>query len=271
MAVRKRQNQKRVLMDILIRNNASDVATTAADILARYARAHATIGVATGSTPLATYRELIRRHQAGELSFAGCRMFALDEYVGLDYSHPESYHAVIHRELTDQLDIDPTNVHVPDAAAEDLQQACRDYEAAIEDAGGIDIQLLGIGGNGHIGFNEPGSSFDSLTRLKTLHPATVRDNARFFDSPDEVPVHVLTQGLGTIRRAGHLLLLATGQAKADAIAAALEGPLSASVPASLVQLHRQATIVVDEAAASGLKNVEYYRFVDENRPEWQQR
>lgn len=253
-------------MEIIVCDSPNDVALKAADILQGYANDGATLGVATGSTPLATYQELIRRHKAGEVSFKGCKMFALDEYVGLPIEHEQSYYSVIHNELSDHVDIDPKDVHIPNGLAEDIAAGCADYEQAINDAGGIDVQLLGIGANGHVGFNEPTSSLSSLTRMKTLHPQTVADNARFFDSAEEVPVHVVTQGLGTIQRAGQLLLLATGEQKAFAISQLVEGPLSAACPASVLQIHPHATVIVDEAAASKLNNVDYYKFIQQNKP-----
>lgn len=256
-------------MEIIIVDTPADVANIAANYLGHYANEGANIGVATGSTPLATYRELIRRYEAHEVTFKDCSFFALDEYVGLPTAHEQSYYHVIHNEIADHIDIDPANVHLPNGLAEDIPAACEGYERMIADAGGIDIQLLGIGANGHIGFNEPSSSLSSLTRIKTLHPQTVADNSRFFDSPDDVPHHVLTQGLGTISRAGHLLLLATGSGKAPAVAAAVEGPVSASCPASILQMHPQATIVVDREAASQLKNKEYYEFTYANKAQWQ--
>ena len=182
-------------MEIIVCDSPHDVAVQAADILQGYANEGGVLGVATGSTPLLTYQELIRRHKAGEVSFAGCTMFALDEYVGLPIEHEQSYYRVIHDEFSDHVDIDPADVHIPNGLADDVPAACAEYEQAIVDAGGIDVQLLGIGTNGHVGFNEPASSLSSLTRMKTLHPQTVADNARFFNSVDEVPIHVVTQGL----------------------------------------------------------------------------
>lgn len=176
---------------------------------------------------------------------------------------------MIHNEFSDHVDIDPQRVHIPDGMASDIDAACKAYEQAIVDAGGVDIQLLGIGSNGHIGFNEPSSSLSSVTRLKTLHPQTVKDNSRFFDSPEQVPYQVVTQGLGTISRARHLLLLATGSGKAHAIAAAAEGPITATVPASIIQMHPKATVIVDRAAAAELKNSEYYEFTYAHKPDWQ--
>ncbi|WP_378145311.1 glucosamine-6-phosphate deaminase [Cnuibacter sp. UC19_7] len=226
------------------------------------------LGVATGSTPLPVYRALAERVRAG-LDLSRLRAFALDEYVGLPSSHPESYASVLQREVLRPLGLDPKAVHVPDGRTIGIETAGERYEAAIEAAGGIDLQLLGIGTDGHIGFNEPGSSFGSLTRVKTLTAQTRADNARFFASPSEVPLHCITQGLGTILRARRLVLLAFGAGKARAVADAVEGPLSASVPASAIQLHPRATVVVDEEAASLLVNADYYRYAYAHKPLWQ--
>ena len=227
-----------------------------------------TLGVATGSTPLPVYRALARERTAG-LDLSRVRAFALDEYVGLPRQHPESYHSVIDREVTEPLGLDPSRVHVPDGEAATIATAGERYEAALEAHGGVDLQLLGIGSDGHVGFNEPGSSLASLTRIKTLTARTRADNARFFETPDQVPTHCITQGIGTILRAGHLVLLAFGAGKADAIAAAVEGPVTASLPASCIQLHAHVTVVVDEAAASGFERADYYRWVYEHKPTWQ--
>ena len=258
-------------MEIVILPTAAEVGKVAASVIAEVVarKPEAVLGLATGSSPLAIYEELARQADAGELDFARVRGFALDEYVGLDYGHPESYHAVIDRTVTRPLGLDPALVSVPDGFAADIAAACAEYEAAIDAAGGIDVQILGIGGNGHIGFNEPTSSLASRTRIKTLTPKTRADNARFFDSPDAVPTHCVTQGLGTILRARRLVLVAQGESKAEAIAAAVEGPLSASCPASVLQLHEHATVVIDEAAASRLHNGDYYRYTWANKPEWQ--
>ncbi|WP_028658787.1 glucosamine-6-phosphate deaminase [Nocardioides insulae] len=229
----------------------------------------AVLGLATGSSPLPLYRELIRRHRDGTgPSYARVRTFNLDEYVGLPPDHPQSYLATIRRELTDPIGLPRAQVHGPDVTPEGLPEAGERYERAIASAGGIDLQILGIGGDGHLAFNEPGSSLASLTRITTLTQRTRSDNARFFDSPDDVPRHVLTQGLGTIRRAAHLLLVATGRDKAVAVAAALEGPVSASCPASVVQLHRHVTVLLDEAAAAQLGRLDYYREVYAAKPDW---
>lgn len=225
------------------------------------------LGFATGSTPLPVYEALVPRLAGVDVSRV--RGFALDEYVGIDPRHPESYRSVIRREVVDPLGLDPARVHVPDGSVEGIEYAGDAYEAAIRDAGGVDLQLLGIGRTGHLGFNEPGSSFASLTRVKTLTERTRADNARFFDAIDEVPAHCITQGLGTILRARHLVLLAWGERKAEAVAGALEGPLAAVLPASAIQLHAHVTVVVDEAAASRLRFAEYYRCTWENKPAWQ--
>ncbi|WCD92776.1 glucosamine-6-phosphate deaminase [Microbacterium sp. nov. GSS16] len=225
------------------------------------------LGLATGSTPLPVYEALRDRLAGHDVSHV--RGFALDEYVGLDVAHPESYRSVITREVIEPLGLDPELIRVPNGDLETIRHAGDDYERDIIEAGGVDLQLLGIGTDGHIGFNEPGSSFASTTRLKTLTEQTREDNARFFDSIDEVPRHCITQGLGTILRARHLVLLAFGEAKADAVAAALEGPVSAMMPASAVQLHAHVTVVLDEAAASKLALADYYRYSYDNKPAWQ--
>jgi glucosamine-6-phosphate deaminase len=254
-------------MEVVIRAHEQQCGTTAADIVADAVRCGATtLGLATGSSPLSVYRELIRRHRKEGLSFADVRAFLLDEYVGLPPSHPQSYANVIRAEFTNHVGIDPDRVHSPNGVADDIFTAAEEYDALIDAEGPVEVQLLGIGGNGHIGFNEPGSSLASRTRVKTLTEQTRRDNARFFARIDDVPRHVITQGLGTIRDARHLVLIATGEHKAEAIAAAVEGPLSASCPASVLQLHPHVTVVVDDAAAGQLKNADFYRYALKYKP-----
>ena len=225
------------------------------------------LGLATGSTPLPVYEALPERLAGVDVSRV--RGFALDEYVGLDPAHPESYRSVIRREVIEPLGLDPARIRVPDGSLDGIEHAGEEYEAAILEAGGVDLQILGIGTDGHIGFNEPGSSFASRTRVKTLTEQTRDDNARFFDSVDDVPRHCITQGLGTILRARHLVLLAFGAGKAEAVAGAVEGPVTASLPGSAIQLHPHATVVVDEAAASRLRFADYYRYTYDNKPSWQ--
>jgi glucosamine-6-phosphate deaminase len=258
-------------VEVIVRPTPDDVARVAADVVAGVVarRPAAVLGVATGSSPVGVYAELARRVEDGRLDLSGVTAFALDEYVGLPAGHPQAYAAVVARDVTGPLRLDPARVHVPDGGAADLEAAAEDYERAIADAGGVDLQLLGIGGNGHVGFNEPTSSFGSRTRIKTLTARTRADNARFFASPDEVPLHCLTQGLGTILGARRLLLVAQGEAKAEAVAAAVEGPLTSMCPGSALQLHPRATVVVDEAAAARLTLLDHYRHVHAAKPAWQ--
>ncbi|MBA8817514.1 glucosamine-6-phosphate deaminase [Microbacterium halimionae] len=230
-------------------------------------RPDAVLGVATGSTPLPVYEAL--RERVGGVDVSLLRAFALDEYVGIDPDHPESYRNVIRREVVEPLGLDPERVRVPAGALMGIETAGEEYEEAIASAGGIDLQILGIGTDGHIGFNEPGSSFASRTRVKTLTQQTREDNARFFESVDDVPEHCITQGLGTILAARHLVLLAFGAGKAEAVAGAIEGPVTASVPGSAIQLHSHVTVVVDEAAASALRFGDYYRYAWSHKPAWQ--
>ena len=230
----------------------------------------AVLGLATGSSPLAVYGELVRRHRTGGLSFATARGFMLDEYVGLPADHPERYRNVIERDIAGKVDFAPGAVQGPDGLAADLAAACAGYEQAMLDAGGVDLQLLGIGTDGHIGFNEPGSSLASRTRIKTLTRQTREDNARFFGGDvDAVPHHCLTQGLGTIMAARHLVLLATGRHKAEAVHQLVEGPVSAMWPATIMQHHPHATVLVDDAAASRLQLAYYYRQTYADKPPWQ--
>lgn len=257
-------------MEIVIRPDAAAVHATAADVIDRRVRAGAAVlGLATGSTPLGTYRELGRRCREEGLSLADVRAFLLDEYVGLPRDHEQSYRSVIRNEFAALVDIDVDAIQGPDGETADVAAESRRYDAAIANAGGIDVQLLGIGTDGHIGFNEPGSSLASRTRVKTLTEQTREDNARFFDSVDDVPHHVMTQGLGTILEAKHLVLLALGEGKAEALVAAVEGPLSAFCPASVIQLHPHVSVVVDEGAASSLRLADYYRYAYAQKPDWQ--
>jgi glucosamine-6-phosphate deaminase len=244
------------------------IAEAMADLLRH--KPDALLGVATGSTPLPIYEALAAKVAAKEVDASRARICQLDEYVGLPAGHPESYRSVVLREVVEPLGLDQDSFMGPDGSAEDVAAACVAYDRALAEAGGVDLQLLGIGTDGHIGFNEPCSSLASRTRIKTLTEQTRVDNARFFDGDiEQVPHHVITQGIGTILEARHLVLLATGKAKADAVALAVEGPLSALVPASALQLHPHATVVVDEAAASGLKLADYFRATYAAKPAWQ--
>jgi glucosamine-6-phosphate deaminase len=228
----------------------------------------AVLGLATGSSPLRVYDELARRVAAGRVSFARARGFTLDEYVGLAPDDPRSYRAVIREELVSRVDFPPDAVLGPDGGADDLAAACAAFEHAIHAAGGIDLQLLGVGTSGHIAFNEPASSLASRTRVKTLTAQTRRDNARFFDGDvDAVPRRCLTQGLGTILESRQAIVIATGARKAPAVREMVEGAVSARWPCTALQLHPNALVVLDEAAAAGLELVDYYREVAEQRGE----
>lgn len=257
------------MAEIVIVPSAEDAGALVAGEIVRLvgARSDAVLGLATGSTPLPVYEAL--RARASGLDLSRVRGFALDEYVGIDPRHPQSYRSVITHEVVEPLGLDPARVQTPNGALETIAHAGEDYERAIAEAGGVDLQILGIGTSGHIGFNEPGSSFASRTRVKTLTEQTRRDNARFFESIDDVPTHCITQGLGTILEARHLFLLAFGEGKAAAVAGAVEGPVTSSLPGSAIQLHPHVTVVVDEAAASQLAHADYYRYSFANKPAWQ--
>lgn len=259
-------------MEVIIRPDADAVGATAAAKVARITHdtgPEVVLGLSTGSSPLATYNHLAALVQAGTLDLTHAWGFALDEYVGLPQGHPESYARVIDRTVTQPLHMDPQRVFTPDGFADNLQQAAADYERHIHDAGGVDVQVLGIGTDGHIGFNEPSSSLASRTRMKTLTDATRRDNARFFDTLDQVPRHCLTQGLGTIMDHREIVLVAQGAKKADAVAGLVEGPVTASCPASVLQFHPRVTVVIDEDAASRLQHADYYRETYHHKPDWQ--
>ena len=251
---------------------AERLAVLAADAVEAVVRSGpgAVLGLATGSSPLKVYDELVRRHVHDGLSFAGVRAFMLDEYVGLPVDHPQRYRNVIETEIASRVDFAPGAVQGPDGNAQDLVAACAAYEESIAGAGGVDLQILGIGTDGHIAFNEPGSSLASRTRIKTLTAQTREDNARFFgDDVERVPRHCLTQGLATIMSARHLVLLATGKGKAEAVHQLVEGPVSAMWPATIMQMHPHATVLVDDAAASRLQLGDYYRQTYASKPDWQ--
>jgi glucosamine-6-phosphate deaminase len=259
-------------MEVVISTTRDEAGKLAADAIEELLqrRPGAVLGVATGSSPLIIYEELGRRVAKGSLSLAKARAFLLDEYVGLPADQPQRYRNVIQEEFIDKVDIDPAQVFGPDGLADDLGGACGAYERAIADAGGVDLQILGIGTDGHIAFNEPGSSLASRTRIKTLTSQTRRDNARFFDgSVEAVPQHCLTQGIGTILQARHLVLVASGRGKAEAVHQLVEGPVSAMWPATALQLHPHVTVFLDTAAASRLQLASYYIETYEGKPSWQ--
>lgn len=223
-------------------------------------RPDAVLGLATGSTPLGLYDELARRVADGRLSLARAHAFLLDEYLGLPAGHPESYGEVICRELVDRVDLVRERVHVPDAHADDVDAACARYEAAIVAAGGIDLQILGVGTNGHIAFNERGCALDSRTHVESLTAQTRVDNSRFFgDDVDAVPTRALTQGLGTILDSRHAVLLATGERKAEAVAELVDGSMNRDWPVTALRQHPNVTVLIDDAAASRLRDADRYR------------
>jgi glucosamine-6-phosphate deaminase len=251
-------------MRVVILPDADAVAKNGADIFIQQIqqKPNSVLGLATGSTPLALYQQLIAACQQKKISFKNVSSFNLDEYLGIAPTHPQSYRSFMNQHFFDHIDINKTSTHIPQGDADDPFLACEDYENKIKEKGGIDIQLLGIGRNGHIGFNEPSSSLMSRTRIKTLTRATIEDNARFF-APDEYQPHLaITMGIGTILDAKKIILLATGKSKASAIKACVEGPLSAACPASALQLHPQAVLILDEDAASELSDVEFYRHIE---------
>lgn len=259
-------------MEVVILRDADAIGTLAADAIETLLnrKPDAVLGLATGSSPLPIYDELARRCAAGRFSFARARGFTLDEYVGLPAEHPERYRTVIDTAFASRVDFAPGAVHGPDGLASDVPAACAAYEQSIHGAGGIDLQILGIGTDGHIGFNEPGSSLASRTRIKTLTRQTRLDNARFFGGDvDAVPTHCLTQGLGTIMAARHVVLVATGRGKAEAIHHLVEGPVSALWPATVLQHHPHATVLIDDAAARRLQLADYYRETYAAKPAWQ--
>ena len=259
-------------MEIVITGSAQEAAIIAADAFERLLSGtdRPVIGLATGRSPIPTYQELITRYRDRRVSFAGAQAFLLDEYVGLGPEDPRLCRSIIQRELLDHVDVPAGVLVVPECAAADLDRAGETYERRIVEAGGIDLQVLGIGRNGHIGFNEPPSSLVSRTRLKTLAAATRQDNARSFGGDlDMVPRQGITQGIGTILEARHIVLIATGEAKSEPIARAVEGPVTAMVPASALQLHPHTTVIIDDAASRQLQHADYYRETYRDKPAWQ--
>ncbi|PPC74350.1 glucosamine-6-phosphate deaminase [Pokkaliibacter plantistimulans] len=242
------------------------IASKAADIVCQQLqrKPDSVLGLATGSTPVALYRELISRYQQQQVSFARVASFNLDEYIGLSSEHPQSYRYFMQQQLFDHIDIAPERTHVPDGMSEPLS-SCQAYEQAIGAAGGIDLQILGIGHNGHIGFNEPGSSLSSHTRIKTLTPTTLEANRRFFRDDEFQPCLAITMGIATILQSRQVLLLASGEAKAEAVQRTVEGSLSAFTPASSLQMHEHAIVLIDEAAASQLQLRDYYLWCEQQR------
>ncbi|MFU8780185.1 MAG: glucosamine-6-phosphate deaminase [Kiritimatiellia bacterium] len=258
-------------MEVILHETADVASAAAARIVARLVREKpdAVLGLATGSTPLGLYRELIRLHREEGLDFSRVTTFNLDEYIGVGGDHPASYRLFMMENLFSGLNIPESQIHIPDGLADDVPAHCAAYEAAIHAAGGIDLQVLGIGSDGHLGFNEPMSSLASRTRIKTLTEETRRDNARFFARYEDVPHHCITMGMGTILESRICLMLAFGANKASAVAEAIEGPVCSMIPASALQLHPVVHVLLDASAAAQLTHKAYYQYVYENKPDWQ--
>lgn len=258
-------------MEVIIKSDAKGVALEAAKIVAKLIRQkpNAVLGLPTGSTPLSLYAELVHIHHEKKLDFSCVTTFNLDEYVGLGPEHPQSYSHFMQENLFKHINVPQKSIHIPDGLAKDIPRECEQYEAAIQKAGGIDLQVLGVGLDGHIGFNEPSSSLASRTRIKSLTEKTREQNAPYFPDKRKMPRHVITMGVGTITEARSCLMLATGKDKAAIVAAFVEGPITAMVPASILQMHPRATVILDESAATKLRRREYYKWVYDNKPSWQ--
>jgi glucosamine-6-phosphate deaminase len=258
-------------VEVIIQPDEAAASALAARIVQRLLtrKPAAVIGLPAGGTPRRLYQELSRLHRDGGLSFRAATTFNLDEYIGIPANHPGSFRAALQAQLFDHVDVTPERTHIPDGMAADPAAECEAYERLIAAAGGIDLQILGIGADGHLGFNEPSSSLGSRTRVKTLMASTRVQSAGDFGGAGHVPRHAITMGLGTILEARQCLLLAFGDAKAEAIRRAIEGPVTAMCPASVLQLHADVRVVLDPAAARLLELREYYLEVYANKPEWQ--
>ncbi|MCL4216494.1 MAG: glucosamine-6-phosphate deaminase [Candidatus Hydrogenedentes bacterium] len=259
-------------MEVIIRSSRDDAVELSAELIARALRKkpQSVLGLATGRSMERLYARLVAMHREEMLDFALATTFNLDEYIGLPRGHEGSYRYYMHKHLFDKVNIDPRNVHLPHGDADDIGAECVRYEQLIQDCGGIDLQLLGIGRTGHIGFNEPLSAMFSRTRAKALMPQTVAQNAPLFGNPADMPKRAITMGVGTILKARRCVLLVTGEEKSEIIAKAVEGPVTSMISATALQLHSSCTVIVDEAAAARLENKDYYRWIFDNEPEWEE-
>jgi glucosamine-6-phosphate deaminase len=255
-------------MEVIIKPTYEEMSRVAAQEVARLlnTKPNAVLGMATGSTPLGMYQELVRLHQEEGLDFSQVTTFNLDEYVGLAPDHPQSYHYFMHENFFKHVNVPQQNIYIPSGNTSNYRAFCAWYEQRIEECGGIDLQILGIGSDGHVAFNEPGSSLTSRTRLKTLAKQTIDDNARFFDKAEDVPIYAITMGVGTILEARQLVLLANGANKADAVAAAVEGPVTGMITASALQMHPSSQVYLENESAAKLRMREYYDWIEEHRP-----
>lgn len=250
-------------MEVVICQDYDSMSKRAAQVVADVVREKpdAVLGFATGSTPVGLYKELIRMHRAEGLDFSRVTTFNLDEYAGLSGDHPQSYRYFMNENLFNHINVPPKNTHVPSGTSANHKAFCAEYEKRIRDCGGIDIQVLGIGSDGHVAFNEPGSSLGSRTRRVTLTEQTLKDNARFFEKKEDVPIHAISMGVGTILEARRLLMVVNGKNKVPALAAAIEGPITSMITASALQLHPDAVVFVTEDAVGGLKMRAYYDWI----------
>lgn len=258
-------------MEVIIRSNEAEAARLTARIIANAieVKRDLVLGLATGGTMVSVYAELVRMHKDDGLDFSLCRTFNLDEYVGIPADNPNSYRSFMNHNLFQHINIKNQNTFLPDGMASDLREESLIYEDKIRECGGIDLQILGMGESGHIGFNEPLSALFSRTRGKALGTVTKKQNAVYFGSEDDVPCRAITMGVGTILDARRIVMLVTGKRKAEILAKAVEGPVTAMISATALQLHPCTTVIVDEAAAEKLLQKEYYRWLFENEPEWE--
>ncbi len=255
-------------MEIIVNETYQELSKAAAKVIASVlnSKPNAVLGMATGSTPLGVYNELVRMHKEEGLDFSQVTTFNLDEYVGLRGTHEQSYHYFMRENFFKHVNIPRQNIYIPSGTTDNYEAFCQWYEHRIKEVGGIDIQILGIGSDGHIAFNEPTSSLGSRTRIKTLAKQTIDDNARFFANPQDVPIYAITMGVGTILEAKSIILLANGKNKAVAVAAAVEGPVTSMITASALQLHPEVLVFIDKDASSELAMIEYYHWIQHNKP-----
>jgi len=256
-------------MEVVVKDTYDQMSAAAAAMVASVlnAKPDAVLGLATGSTPLGLYKELARMHKEEGLDFAHVRTFNLDEYVGLPPTHEQSYRRFMDENLFDHINIRRENTYVPSGTTDNYQAFCEWYEEQIDACGGVDLQVLGIGSDGHIGFNEPSSSLGSRTRLKTLAEPTIDDNARFFKKREDVPIYAITMGVGTILESDQILMVAGGENKAPVVAGMIEGPITSMNTATALQLHPRVKIFLDAPAAGQLKMLDYYKWVQDKKPE----
>jgi glucosamine-6-phosphate deaminase len=259
-------------MEVIIQKDKQAASTLVASLISQHVRENpgVVLGMATGRTMESVYDRLVEYHVEDGLDFSEVSTFNLDEYIGLAGDDPNSYRHYMNEKLFSRINVHPNNTHLPNGIADDIDQECEHYEQLIQDVGGIDLQLLGIGRSGHIGFNEPLSALRSRTRAKALTPQTLKQNAELFaGGVEEVPKRAITMGVGTILDSKRCILLATGEEKAKIVAKAVEGPVTSMISATALQLHSHCTVIVDEAAGSELEQIDYYRWIFDNEPEWE--